>query len=205
MVPRDWPMPIPPVKSHKGWIFDTEAGLEEIIDRRIGANELTAISMAEAYADAQMLYATQDHDGDEVLEYAQKLISTQGQRDGLYWDDPTGRDPSPLGPLAASEEEYLKYRQAGEGLHGYNYKILTAQGPNPPGRDYDYVINGNMIAGFALVAWPSDYGNSGIMTFVISHQGKLLQKDLGEATGQLAAAMERYDPDESWSPVVATQ
>jgi hypothetical protein len=202
---RNWPLPFPLVKGEQGWSFDVEAGLEEIIDRRIGENELTAIANANLYVDAQQLYARADRDGDEVLEYAQKLVSSPGAKDGLYWPDATGTDPSPLGPLAASEADYLAQREAGEALHGYYYKILTAQGPNPPGKDYDYVINGNMIAGFALVAWPADYGNSGIMTFLISHQGKLFQKDLGEATAEIAAALERYDPDASWTEVELTQ
>lgn len=202
---RRWPMPFPLVKGEKGWSFDVEAGLEEIIDRRIGENELTAIANLDLYVDAQLVYARADRDGDEVLEYAQRLVSSPGQHDGLYWPDPSGRDPSPLGPLAASEADYLEHREAGEALHGYYYRILTAQGPNPPGKDYDYVINGNMIAGFAAVAWPADYGNSGIMTFVVSHQGKIFEKDLGEATAELAAAMERYDPDAGWTLVTGTQ
>jgi hypothetical protein len=202
---RNWPMPFPLVKGERGWSFDVEAGLEEIIDRRIGENELTVIANADIYIDAQQLYAREDHDGDEVLEYAQKLISSPGRQDGLYWPDPTGSDPSPLGPLVASEADYQEHREAGESLHGYYYKILTAQGPNPPGGDYDYVINGNMIAGFALIAWPADYGSSGIMTFVISHQGRLYQKDLGEASAEIAAAIERYDPDPTWAEVALSQ
>ncbi|MFO1068239.1 MAG: DUF2950 domain-containing protein [Geminicoccaceae bacterium] len=198
---RDWPLPFPIVRGDKGWSYDIEEGLEEIVDRRIGENELTAIANARAYVDAQLLYATVDHDADKVLEYAQKLISSENGRDGLYWPDPDGTDPSPLGPLAASEADYLRYVEAGEALHGYNYRILTAQGPNPPGKDYDYVINGNMIAGFALVAWPEAYGNSGIMTFVISHQGELFEKDLGPDTEAVVGALERYDPDASWTLV----
>ena len=176
---RDWPLPIPLVKDAKGWRFDTKAGLEEIVDRRVGANELAAIDTARAYADAQRLYFSADRNGDQVQEYAQKLVSTKGQKDGLYWDDPTGNDPSPLGPLAASESEYAQYRQAGKSLHGYHYKILTEQGRHPPAGAYNYVINGHMIAGFGLLAWPADYGSSGIMTFAINQQGKLYQKDLG--------------------------
>jgi hypothetical protein len=202
---RDWPLPFPLVKGEQGWSFDVEAGLEEIIDRRIGENELTVIANADIYVDAQLLYAGEDHDGDEVLEYAQRFISTPGTQDGLHWPDPTGADPSPLGPLVASEADYQEHREAGESLHGYYYKILTAQGPSPPGGEYDYVINGNMIAGFAMLAWPADYGSSGIMSFVISHQGKLFQKDLGEATAEVAAAIERYDPDASWAEVALTQ
>jgi hypothetical protein len=199
-----WPMPIPLVRSAEGWHFDTEAGLEEMVDRRIGANELAAIGYARTYVQAQVEYAGADRDGDQVLEYAQKLVSTPGRQDGLYWPDPAGDAPSPLGPLAASEEDYTAFREAEESFHGYYYRVLTGQGPNPPGGAYDYVINGNMIAGFALVAWPADYGNSGIMTFVVSHQGKVYQKDLGESTADLGRAMTVYDPDETWEEVLDT-
>jgi Protein of unknown function (DUF2950) len=196
-----WPMPIPLVRSEEGWRFDTAAGLEEIIDRRIGRNELAAIEVARVYGDAQEAYASEDRDGDEVLEYAQQLASTPGQRDGLYWESGDDGEQSPLAAFAAGAAEYLGYRQAGEPYRGYRFRILTAQGPNPPGGAYDYVINGNMIAGFALVAWPADYGNSGVMTFVLSHQGKLYQKDLGPDTAKIAEAMTRYDPDASWTEV----
>jgi hypothetical protein len=196
-----WPMPIPLVRSEKGWRFDTAAGLEEIIDRRIGRNELAAIAFARVYGDAQEAYASEDRDGDEVLEYAQKLASTPGQRDGLYWEPGDDEEESPLAAFAARMAEYLGYRQAGEPYRGYRFRILTAQGPNPPGGEYDYVINGNMIAGFALVAWPAGYGNSGVMTFVLSHQGRLYQKDLGPDTAAIAEAMTRYDPDASWTEV----
>jgi Protein of unknown function (DUF2950) len=196
-----WPMPIPLVRGEQGWRFDTEAGLEEIIDRRIGRNELAAIEFARVYGDAQAAYASEDHDGDEVLEYAQQLASTPGQRDGLYWPPGDDGEESPLAAFAAKAAEYLGYRQTGEPYRGYRFRILTAQGPNPPGGEYDYVINGNMIAGFALVAWPADHGNSGVMTFVLSHQGRLYQKDLGPETEAAAGAMTRYDPDASWTEV----
>jgi hypothetical protein len=196
-----WPMPIPLVRSGQGWRFDTAAGLEEILDRRIGRNELAAIELARAYADAQEAYASADHDADEVLEYAQKLMSTPGQRDGLYWEPADDGEVSPLAAMVSRVAEYLAYRQEGEPYRGYRFRILTAQGPNPPGGEYDYVINGNMIAGFGLVAWPADHGNSGVMTFVLSHQGKLWQKDLGPETAKIAEAMTRYDPDASWAEV----
>lgn len=196
-----WPMPIPLVRGEKGWRFDTDAGLEEIVDRRIGRNELAAIELARAYADAQAVYASEDRDGDDVLEYAQKLASTPGQHDGLYWQPEEGGEPSPLAAFAARASEYLGYRREGEPYRGYRFRILTQQGPNPPGGAYDYVINGNMIAGFALVAWPADYGNSGVMTFALNHRGRLYEKDLGPETAEIAEAMTRYDPDASWAEV----
>ncbi|HXV25160.1 MAG TPA: DUF2950 domain-containing protein [Alphaproteobacteria bacterium] len=196
-----YPLPIPLVRENGAWRFDTEAGIEEITDRRIGENELQAIRVARAYVDAQAEYAGEDRDGDEVLEYAQKLVSTEGQRNGLYWQTTAEADElSPFGPLVAEvDEDYLAERKAGEPFYGYYYKILTRQGANPPGGRYDYVINGNMIAGFALIAWPAEYGTSGIMTFLVSHHGKVLQKDLGEETAVLAAATQEYDPDGTWT------
>jgi hypothetical protein len=195
-----YPLPIPLVRENGAWRFDTEAGMEEITNRRVGMNELEAIRVARAYVDAQIEYANADRDGDEVLEYAQRLGSTEGKKDGLYWQTSAeGDEASPLGPLIASmDQDYVSARKAGEPFYGYYFKILTRQGANPPGGRYDYVINGNMIAGFAMVAWPADYGNSGIMTFLVSHQGKVLQKDLGEDTEMLAAAIQEYDPDNSW-------
>jgi DUF2950 family protein len=195
-----YPLPIPLVRENGAWRFDTEAGMEEITNRRIGMNELQAIRVARSYVDAQMEYATADRDGDEVLEYAQRLGSSAGMKDGLYWQSSAETDEvSPFGPLIAGmDHDYISERKAGEPFYGYYFKILTRQGSNPPGGRYDYVINGNMIAGFAMVAWPADYGTSGIMTFLVSHQGKVLQKDLGEDTDVLAAAIQEYDPDESW-------
>ena len=195
-----YPLPIPLVRENGAWRFDTDAGVEEITNRRVGLNELQAIRLARAYVDAQIDYASEDRDGDEVLEYAQRLGSSAGKKDGLYWQTSAGaEDVSPFGPLVADmDESYLAQHQGGEPFYGYFYRILTRQGANPPGGRYDYVINGNMIAGFALIAWPADYGKSGIMTFLVSHQGKVLQKDLGEDTASLAAAADEYDPDDSW-------
>jgi hypothetical protein len=193
---EQWPLPIPIVRENEAWRFDTEEGIEVIIDRRIGRNELAAIAIARAYVDAQIEYARADRDGDEVLEYAQRLASTPGQKDGLYWESGPDEELSPFGPLVQGAERYLETKQPGDPLRGYYFQILTRQGPNPPGGAYDYLINGNMIAGFALVAYPADYGNSGVMTFVVSHRGKLHQKDLGEFTG-----MDSYDSDDTWSEV----
>ncbi|MBK8210378.1 MAG: DUF2950 domain-containing protein [Rhodospirillales bacterium] len=197
---RGWPMPIPMVKGEGGWTFDVKAGIEEITDRRIGRNELAAINFCKTYIDAQRQYAGTDHDGDGVLAFAQRLRSSDGKQDGLYW--PPGPDgvASPLGPFAAAAEEYGKNRENGEPFRGYYFRILAEQGANPPGGAYNYVINGNMIGGFALVAWPADYGRSGIMTFACSHHGQVLEKDLGPDTGKLAATITQYDPDKTWQP-----
>lgn len=202
---RGWPLPFPLVKEASGWRFDTEAGIEEIVDRRVGENELTAIANMRAYVDAQVAYAEQDHDGDEVLEYAQRILSTPGKQDGLYWRTEPGAPLSPLGPLAQGDADYTEYMEAGDSYHGYNYRVLTAQGKNPPGGEYGYVINGHMIAGFGLVAWPEDYGSSGVMTFIVNHQGKVYEKDLGDDTDKIVQAMDRYDPDASWTLVTETQ
>jgi hypothetical protein len=193
---QEWPFPIPIVQEEEGWGFDTAEGIDEIVDRRVGGNELAAIAVARAYVDAQIEYARWDRDGDDVLEYAQRLASTPGKRDGLYWEAGSEQDLSPFGPLVQGAERYLETKQPGDPIKGYYFRILTGQGANPPGGRYDYVINGNMIAGFALVAYPADHGNSGVMTFVVNHRGKVHQKDLGEFTG-----MDEYDPDDSWTEV----
>jgi len=194
---EEWPMPILLVQDAEGaWRFDTAEGIEEILDRRIGRHELTAIEIARLYVDAQIAYAREDRDGDQVLEYAQRLASTPGQHDGLYWTAGPDEPESPFGPLISGAESYFDHKQPGDPIQGYFFKILTRQGESPPGGAYDYVINGHMIAGFALVAWPETYGESGVMTFVVSHHGKVWQKDLGPFRG-----MEAYDPDESWSQV----
>lgn len=196
---RAWPMPIPIVEDTGAWRFDTAAGIEEVTNRRIGRNELAAMEFARKYVEAQRQYASVDRTGNEVLKYAQKLRSTPGLKDGLFWESASGEATSPLAPFAAERSEFLAGRDEGDPYLGYYYRILTKQGADAPGGAYDYVINGNMIAGFALIAWPADYGNSGIMTFMISHQGKLLQKDLGPDTEKVAAAIDAYDPDSSWT------
>ena len=198
---NEWPFPIPLVKDASGWRFDTAAGVDELLNRRIGRNELEAIAMMQALADAQLTYASEDRDGDQVLEYAQRLVSSPGQRDGLYWSDETEDDPSPIGPYLADAGDYLEGKKAGDPWHGYFFRVLTKQGANPPGGAYDYVINGNMIAGFALLAFPSEYGDSGIMTFIINQQGVLYQKDLGENTAEIIKSLTEYNPDDSWQAV----
>jgi Protein of unknown function (DUF2950) len=196
--PRATPFPIPIVAEGAAWHFDTEAGIEELANRRIGGNELRTIETMRAYVDAQNAYASVDRDGDEVLEYAQRIRSTPGQQDGLYWPTADGVAPSPLGPLLAAAVES---HDPGDSYNGYYYRVLTRQGANPPGGAYDYVINGNMIAGFGLIAWPAEYDHSGIMTFVVNHQGRVYEKDLGPETAEVAAAIEAYDPDSSWTEV----
>jgi hypothetical protein len=196
-----WPMPIPIVQENGDWHFDTAAGLEEVLDRRIGENELAAIAALRAYVRAQREYGSVDRNGDGVPEFAQRLISSEGQQDGLFWPAAAGEQRSPLGLLAAEESDYLRYRQSGEPYYGYRFKILTQQGENAPGGAYDYVINDRMIAGFALVAWPADYGNSGIMTFKVSHLGQIYEADLGDDTETLAAAIDSFDPDPRWTIV----
>jgi Protein of unknown function (DUF2950) len=199
---QEWSFPIALVKTGGKWHFDTEEGIEEILDRIIGENELTGIEAFRAYGNAQRQYAARDRDGDQVREFAQRLGSSPGQQDGLYWDEAAfGGEVSPFGPLLADADEYLKQAGPGAPYQGYRYRILTRQGSNVPGGRYDYVINGNMIAGFALLAFPADYGKTGIMTFVVSHQGKIYQKDLGEETVEIGTAMQEYDPDSTWTEV----
>jgi hypothetical protein len=193
-----WPAPIPVVHEGDVWRFDVAAGRDELLARRIGKNELAAIELAGDYLDMQAAYAAVDRDGDGVREFAQKLGSTPGQQDGLYWDDPTGSNPSPLG----IELDDAAKPAAGAPYGGYVWKILTAQGPNAPGGAYSYVINGNMIAGFALVGAPVEYRSTGVTTFIVSNNGKLHQKDLGEKTADTVKAMTTFDPDGTWIEIV---
>ncbi len=200
-----WPFPIALEKSGDRWFFDTEDGREEILIRRVGANELKVIEVAEAYADAQRLYQSEDRNGDGVLEYATKIVSDDGKRNGLYFPVEAGEDLSPLGPgLARASAQGYKYDEV-EGLadpyNGYYYKILTRQGPKAAGGEYDYIINGHMVAGYGLLAYPADYGSSGVMTFMVNQNGEVFEKDLGEDTAKLASAIDSFNPDETWSPV----
>lgn len=190
-----WPLPFPLVKGTDGWAFDTFAGLEEIVNRRIGENELQTIDTIQAYLDAQEEYASQDRDGDGVEEFAQKLVSSEGMTDGLYWPSDEVNGESPAGDLDQSE---LDDAARGEGYFGYKYKILTGQGDNIAGGAYDYVINGNMIAGFALIAWPAKYGETGVQTFVVNQRGVIYETDLGPATADIVKYIDRFNPDESW-------
>jgi hypothetical protein len=198
-----WPLPIPLVREQGRWRFATSEGVDEIVNRRIGANERNAISVLEAYLNAQKEYAARDRNGDGVLQYAQKLGSTRGKHDGLYWsaDESKGEEASPFGPLVAESAAYLKGHVAGDPYRGYHFRILTRQGKSAPGGAYNYIINGRMIAGFAMVAYPDAYGESGVMTFIINQAGKIYQKDLGPKTSALAAAMTAFNPDATWHQV----
>ena len=197
------PFPVPIVKNAGRWFFDTAAGEEEVVNRRIGRNELEVLDVVRTYVEAQREYASSDRDEDQVLEYAQKFASTEGKKDGLYWPRDLDGTMSPLGPLVA-EAQVAGYRkdtsQERQPFHGYYFKVLTHQGKHGPGGAYDYIINGNMIGGFALVAWPAEYDETGVMTFIVNQQGRVYQKDLGPKTGKQAAAMTTYDPDKTWAP-----
>ena len=197
-----WPLPFPLVKDDRGkWAFDTHAGLEEIADRHIGENELSTIDTLKAYVDAQEDYASEDRDGDGVLEYAQKAVSSPGKQDGLYWPaEEFGGKESPAGP-ALADGDALQRAKAGQGYNGYRYRILTGQGDNVAGGKYDYVINGNMIAGHAAVAWPVVYGLTGIKTFLVNKNGIIYQADLGENTAELATKIRTFNPSDEWEVV----
>jgi hypothetical protein len=202
-----WPFPIPLAKQDGNWFFDTAAGREEVLARRIGRDEMGAINVCDAYAEAQREYASQDRLGDGVLAYAQFLRSTPGTHDGLFWPtNQPGGELSPLGPLVAQARVDGYHRtakmlnDAQSPYHGYYFKILTRQGKHAPGGKYNYLINGRMIAGFALVAWPAEWGNTGMMTFIVNQNGMVCQKNLGPKTAKMARAMTAYDPDDSWAP-----
>ena len=194
---QDWVLPIPIAKHGDKWRFDPQAGADEMRTRRIGRNELAAMQAALAYFDAQKEYASTDRMGDGVLQYAQKFRSTPGKRDGLYWPVDADEPPSPLGTLFADV-------RSGEGYYGYRYKILKAQGPHAPGGAYSYLIQGRMVSGFALVAWPVRYGDTGVMTFMLSHDGRLYQKNLGKNSATLASGVPTFDPDKTWESVNET-
>ena len=206
-----WPSPIPIVKDGKKWRFDTAAGIEELLNRRIGHNELSAIMTCRAYVVAQWEYFTEakHNSKDGLAVYAQHFISTPGQRDGLYWEAPEGGKPSPMGSLVAqarTEGYPLGMAKSSDApkrspFHGYFFKILKAQGPHAPGGKFGYVINGNMIAGYALIAFPANWGSSGVMTFIVNQQGRVYEKNLGPDTATLAVAITEYDPDPSWKLV----
>jgi hypothetical protein len=211
----NWPTPIPIVADGDKWRFDTPAGLDEILNRRIGDNELAAILTCRAYVIAQWEYFTEETGDEGINQYAQKFISAPGSHDGLYWDAAEGEDPSPLGALvaAARAEGYDAGERAADQaavaqgkashrpFHGYYFKILTRQGPHAPGGKYNYVINGRMIAGYALVAYPAKWGDSGVMTFIVNQQGRVYQKNLGPKSIQVGGSMSEYDPDPTWSRV----
>jgi hypothetical protein len=197
----DWPVPIPLYKAGSVWYFDAKAGREELINRRIGRNELSAAQAVLAYVDAQNDYYQVNPQKEPLLQYAQQFVSSDGKRDGLYFPTKAGEKPSPLGPLfdARRAKNYVP----DEGgtpppYHGYRYRILKSQGPQAAGGAYNYVVNGKMIGGFALVAWPAQYGSSGVMTFMVNHDGVVYQKNLGPKTGEIAQKMTQFNPDKSW-------
>lgn len=208
---NEWPMPIPIVKDGKSgkWYFDTPAGVEEIVNRRIGQNELDVMEVCLAIVDAQRDYTMLDPDQDGVPQYARKIISDPGKRNGLYWETSPSEPSSPLGPLVAGavEEGYGKNRTANSEprpYHGYFYHLLTSQGPHAPGGAMDYEVKGFMIAGFGVVAYPADYGDSGIMSFIVNQDGVVYQKDLGDDTARTAEAMTSFDPGPGWTRVDST-
>jgi Protein of unknown function (DUF2950) len=195
----DFPFPIPLVNTKTGWEFDTDAGRIEILYRRIGRNELDAIQASLAFVDAQNEYADKDR-GDGTGVYAQRIVSSPGKKDGLFWRDDT--DPSPLGTLAAqASAEGYKLGEGPAPYHGYYFRILKGQGTDAPGGAFNYVVKGKMIGGFALIAYPADYGNSGVMTFLVNHAGTVYQRDLGKRTEALAARITLFDPDQTWKKV----
>ncbi|MFK4501187.1 hypothetical protein ABIF86_005478 [Bradyrhizobium japonicum] len=203
--PDDFPFPIPLVNTKTGWAFDTDEGRIEVLRRRIGRNELDAIQTALAYVDAQNEYADKDR-GEGAGVYAQRFLSTPGKKDGLFWRDDS--DPSPLGALVA-EASAEGYKQGtGEGpapYHGYYFRILKGQGSDAPGGALNYVVKGKMIGGFGLIAWPAEYGNSGVMTFLVNHAGTVYQKDLGNRTAVIAERTTLFDPDQTWKKVDAAK
>jgi hypothetical protein len=199
----DFPFPIPLVNSKSGWEFDTDQGRIEILYRRIGRNELDAIQTCLAFVDAENEYADKDR-GDGAGVYAQLIVSTPGKKDGLFWRD--DRDPSPLGELAAqASAEGYKVDGQGAPYHGYYFRILKGQGSDAPGGAFNYVVKGKMIGGFALIAYPAEYGNSGVMTFLVNHAGTVYQKDLGNRTEAIARRVTLFDPDQTWKKVDAAK
>lgn len=194
-----WPFPFPIVKGEDGkWAFDTVAGLEEIVNRRIGENELTAIETMRLYVQAQNEYAAQDRDADGVMEFAQKMLSSEGATDGLYWPSEQGDGDSPAGPLDPGALEKAK---AGDGYFGYKFRILTKQGANVAGGAYDYLVNGNMIGGFGLIAWPAKYGETGVSTFMVNQAGVVYEKDFGVDTENIVSKIKTFNPDNNWELV----
>jgi hypothetical protein len=199
---EEWPFPVPLVKEAAGWRFDTAAGKEQILDRRIGRNELAAITAAHGYVAAQRRYAQRAHDGKRAGLFARVFRSDPGKQNGLYWATKPQEPRSPLGDLVADAETHAQQKATGKPapFHGYYFRILTAQGPAAPGGAGDYLTNGDLARGFALVAWPAEYGTTGIMTFIVNQEGVVREKDLGDQTATVAQQMTTYDPDTSWQP-----
>ncbi|RPH68057.1 MAG: DUF2950 domain-containing protein [Myxococcaceae bacterium] len=198
-----WPFPIPLVKGKTGWTFDTGAGEQEILSRRVGQNELDVIQVCIGYVEAQRDYLARNPGAASVPHYADRLLSSSGKRDGLYWKSAPGEPESPMGPAVSGAigKGYTLKRGAGAPYHGYHFRLLTAQGPHAEGGELDYREGGTLTRGFALVAWPASYGKTGIVTFLVNQSGVVLEKDLGQSTARIASGMKRYDPDASWKPV----
>lgn len=206
---NDWPFPVPLVKVGGRWFFDTKAGKEEILNRKIGDNELSTIQVLLAVVDAEREYAMKDHDGGGLLLYAGKFMSDPGKKNGLYWEAKEGEEPSPLGELVA-DARAAGYTKAGTAkkpvpFHGYYFRMLYKQGKHATEGAFDYIVNGKQIGGFAAVAYPAKYGNSGVMTFIVNHDGVVYQKDLGKNTAQAAVAMKAFDPDDTWKKADESQ
>jgi hypothetical protein len=201
---QDWPMPIPLVKRDGKWVFDGEAGVDELIYRRVGANELGAIAVSRGFVDAQIEYASEGRDDGPAGIYALKLVSDEGLHNGLYWPTAEGEPTSPAGPFvaAAASEGYRRVEGQRVPYHGYYYRMLYAQGANANGGARDYFKDGLLTEGFALVAWPADYGASGVMTFIVNQDGVVFQKDLGEDTATAVESIQAFDPDSSWTAIV---
>jgi len=195
----NWPMPIPIVKKESAWVFDIQKGKQEILNRRIGRNELQVIDLLHAYVDAQHEYATKDCGGSGKVEFAQRLISTENKRDGLYWEAKEGEKESPIGPLVALAATEGYFNPDLQPFHGYYFRILKGQGKHADGGAYNYVVKGKMILGFAIIAYPAEYGNSGIMTFIVNQEGTIYQKKLGKNTTRRAEALKIFDPDNTWT------
>jgi Protein of unknown function (DUF2950) len=198
--PDGWPFPAPLVEKDGKWAFASKQGVTELVDRRIGSNELDAIEICHGYVEAQKAYAEEDRNGNGVLEYAQRIISTKGQRDGLVW---WGADGKLEGPISEGIAKAIAqgYKDKTKPFHGYHFRVLKKQGPNARLGTLDYVIGGKMIGGFALVAWPAAYRTSGVKTFLVSHDGVVYEKDLGTDTARIASGITRFDPGEGWTPV----
>lgn len=204
---EDWPFPIPLVRDSHGWRFDTAAGREEVLSRRIGRNELAVIRICQTYVAAQRVYAKRGHDGKPSGLYARRFQSAPGTEHGLYWPEKRGERRSPLGNLvaeAAAEGQPIADRQAPAPFHGYYFRILEAQGPAAPGGSREYVVGDDMSGGFALIAWPAQYGATGVMTFIVNHDGVVFERDLGPQTRTTAEAIRRFDPDSTWTASLAS-
>jgi hypothetical protein len=201
----DFPFAIPLVKKDDGWSFDTAAGRQEVLARRIGRNELAAVQVCLAYFDAQNDYANVTPKEDGMSVYAQRIVSRPGRKDGLFWPTAEGEQQSPIGEAVAGASRRGYRVGSGEPFHGYYYRILTRQGPSAPGGALNYVVDGKMVGGFAMIAWPAEYGNSGIATFLVNHQGIVYEKDLGRRTRRAASRITTFNPDHTWKRVVATE